>query len=98
MGSAESACHHVDNVLPQVPYRQFVLTLPHALRFWAKLNPILLACIHHTFSQNLLRLYRQKSTQDAQTGGIPNSQKEKSTNSEDSELELSGIKLSKHSN
>ena len=35
---AESAAHLVDNVLPHHPYRQFVISLPFALRYWINAN------------------------------------------------------------
>ena len=35
---AESAAHLLDHVLPWVPYRQWVLSLPMALRFWCATN------------------------------------------------------------
>ena len=44
---AEAACHLVDNVLPIVPYRQFVITFPYPLRYWLNTNTELFGSIHH---------------------------------------------------
>jgi len=36
---AQTAAHLTDNVLPRVPYRQWVLTVPRRLRFFLQRNP-----------------------------------------------------------
>ena len=43
---AEAATHLVDNVLPFVPYRQFVISFPFPLRYWLQANKKLYAKIH----------------------------------------------------
>lgn len=47
---AEIASHLCDNVLPFVPYRQLVLTLPIPLRFWTAKNRHLLGKVYEIFS------------------------------------------------
>ena len=32
--TSEATIHLIDNVLPLAPYRQYVVTFPHSLRFW----------------------------------------------------------------
>src|SRR5690606_34903800 len=43
---AETAAHMIDNVLPIVPYRQFVVTFPIPLRYWLQSNRKLYAKVH----------------------------------------------------
>ena len=43
---AETAAHLVDNVLPLVPYRQFVVSFPIPLRYWIHTNKRLFARVH----------------------------------------------------
>ena len=37
---SEISTHLVDNVLPHVPFRQWVTTFPYALRYWPELHAI----------------------------------------------------------
>jgi len=43
---AETRVHFLDNVLPLVPYRQFVISFPMAMRYWLHMNKKLLARVH----------------------------------------------------
>jgi len=43
---AEAAAHLVENVLPIIPYRQFVLSFPIPLRYWLHSNRLLYAKVH----------------------------------------------------
>ena len=43
---AETVTHLVDEVLPDAPYRQWVLTFPFALRFWLAANNRLVSKIN----------------------------------------------------
>jgi hypothetical protein len=71
---AESAAHLVDNVLPMVPFRQFVLSFPIPLRFWLHANEKLYAKIHQLVMQEIHHYYRRKATalglKDPKTGAI----------------------------
>ncbi len=45
----DTAAHLVDNVLPQVPVRQWVLTVPHGLRYAMAHNPALAGVVLRVF-------------------------------------------------
>jgi len=42
----EAAAHLVNEVLPVIPYRQFVLSFPIPLRYWLNSNRNLFAKVH----------------------------------------------------
>ena len=54
----ESATHLVDNVLPMVPYRQFVITFPMPLRYWLQTNKGLYRKIHQIVIKEVHRYYK----------------------------------------
>lgn len=58
---AESAAHLVDNVLPKAPYRQWVITLPFALRYWAATNKELEAKIHKIIISSINHHYQGRA-------------------------------------
>ncbi len=58
---AETAAHLIDNVLPLVPYRQFVLSFPIPLRFWLHANEKLYAKIHNLVMGEIHRYYQRKA-------------------------------------
>jgi hypothetical protein len=47
---AETAAHLVDHVLPDVPYRQWVLSLPHRVRFLCAYDHELCAGVRRIFA------------------------------------------------
>jgi hypothetical protein len=63
---AEAATHLVDNVLPRIPYRQFVLSFPIPLRYWLQTNKKLYSKIHRLAIKELKRYYTGK----AETQGV----------------------------
>lgn len=58
---AEAASHLVDNVLPLVPYRQFVVSFPIPMRYWLHTNKKLLAKIHKIVITEVGRYYTEKA-------------------------------------
>ena len=46
---AETAAHLVDNVFPQVPVRQWVLSLPKRLRYFLRHEPALIGPVLRIF-------------------------------------------------
>ncbi len=59
--SAETAAHLIDNVLPMTRYRQVVITLPFALRFWCATNRALFSKVHQTIKEALQRKLKSKA-------------------------------------
>ena len=58
---AEIAAHLVDNILPRAPYRQFVLSVPIALRYWMATDKKLTAKIHKIFAEETNFLYQARA-------------------------------------
>jgi hypothetical protein len=54
---AETVIHLVDHILPEAPYRQYVLTFPFALRFWLATNNKLLSKINKIATDEIARFY-----------------------------------------
>ncbi|MBM4251980.1 MAG: hypothetical protein FJ146_08415, partial [Deltaproteobacteria bacterium] len=65
---AEKAYHLIDNVLPDAPYRQWVLSLPIPLRFWMATNKKLTSKVHQIASKEITAYY----TCIAKSKGIEN--------------------------
>jgi hypothetical protein len=66
---AETAAHLVDAVLPIAPYRQFVITLPIALRYWAHTNAELRKKIHRIIISSI-NLHYESKIKSCKTGQI----------------------------
>jgi hypothetical protein len=64
----ERAAHLVDEVLPRVPVRQWVLSLPHRLRYLLAWNHTLCRAVLGIYVRALLSFQRQQAHQC----GIPN--------------------------
>lgn len=58
---AETAAHLVDNVLPFIPYRQFVLSYPIPLRYWINTNKKLAASLHKIIIKQIHGYYINKA-------------------------------------
>jgi hypothetical protein len=58
----EAAMHLIDNVLPYAPYRQFVVTVPPALRYWMGTNRKLARKVHKIAISEIDRHYNQVAT------------------------------------
>ncbi|MCP4308375.1 MAG: transposase, partial [bacterium] len=68
---ADTAAHLVDCVLPEVPIRQWVLTLPYALRFRCAYDAALTSEVLRAFLRALFAALRQRAKRQ---WGIPRSQ------------------------
>jgi hypothetical protein len=58
---AETAAHMIEQVLPFVPYRQFVLSFPIPLRFWLHTNTKLFARVHAIVIRAIHRFYTSEA-------------------------------------
>jgi hypothetical protein len=58
---SDTAAHLVDRVFPDVPVRQWVLTLPYPLRFHMAYDSKLVAAIHRIFVQTVFGFLRKKA-------------------------------------
>lgn len=58
---AETVTHLVDEVLPDTPYRQWVLTFPFALRFWLATSNILVSKINKIATEEVGKYYSKKA-------------------------------------
>ena len=71
---ADTAAHLVDHVLPHVPVRQWVLTLPMALRYRAGFDPALASAILELFLRTvfgwLQRKARDEGVADGRAGAV----------------------------
>jgi len=54
---SEKAYHLIDDVLPEAPYRQWVLSLPIPLRFWMATNKKLTSKVHQIASKEIAAYY-----------------------------------------
>jgi hypothetical protein len=59
---AETSAHLVDYVLPHVPMRQWVLSVPHGLRYRMAYDADLLSRVMRTFSRVVFRSMRKRAT------------------------------------
>ncbi|TMA44757.1 MAG: transposase, partial [Deltaproteobacteria bacterium] len=57
----EQAAHLVDEVLPRVPVRQWVLTVPHRLRYLLAWNHTLCRALLAVYVRAVLGLYRRRA-------------------------------------
>jgi hypothetical protein len=58
---ADTAAHLVDRVFPEVPVRQWVLTLPYTLRFRMAYDSRLVAKVHRIFVQTAFSFLRRRA-------------------------------------
>ena len=73
---AEQAAHLVDTVLPTVPVRQWVLTVPHRLRYRLAFDHALCRAVLGVFIRTVLGWYRRRGRRvetaaTRGTGGVP---------------------------
>src|SRR5437773_10409117 len=66
---AEQAAHLVDHVLPHVPVRQWVLTLPHRLRYLLAYNHALCRAVLAVHVPAVLGFYRRRARPRGVRGG-----------------------------
>jgi len=71
---ANTGAHLVDRVVPNVPVRQFVLSIPYELRRLAAFDPIVLTALNRIFVETVLAHYRacakRSGDGDGQTGSV----------------------------
>jgi hypothetical protein len=71
---SEIAVHLVDNVLPHAPYRQWVTTFPHALRYWMAASRKLTSLVHGRVNAMIQLYYTNKAEErgikDPVAGGV----------------------------
>ena len=58
---ADTAAHLVDRVLPEVPIRQWVLSLPYTLRYRMAYDSRLVADVHRIFVQAVFGSLRRRA-------------------------------------
>jgi len=66
---ANTAAALVDRVIPDVPVRQYVLSLPFELRALAAFKPEVLRAIARLFAEAIFSVYRTRARRDGLTGG-----------------------------
>jgi hypothetical protein len=63
------AAHLVDNVFPQVPIRQWVLTVPHRVRYLLAWDHTLCRAVLAVFIRAILAFYRRRARRRGMPGG-----------------------------
>ena len=58
---SEAATHLVENILPMVPYRQFVVSFPIPMRYWLHTNKKLFAKIYRIIIKEIHGYYKTKA-------------------------------------
>ena len=58
---AETAAHLVDHVLPDVPYRQWVLSLPYRIRFLCAYDPTCASGVRRILTRTISRHYEERA-------------------------------------
>ena len=59
---SEAAIHLVDNILPMVPYRQFVITFPFQMRYWLNTNRQLFTQVHGIITTEIQSFYESQTS------------------------------------
>ena len=71
---SETVVHLTENVLPYAPYRQWVVTFPHALRFWMATSRKLTNIVHKIVTRLIMLYYsavaEELEIKDAIPGGM----------------------------
>jgi len=71
---SETTYHLIENVLPHVPYRQFVVTFPYPLRYWMATNRSLTNKVHKLVTSLIMSYYRavaaERGIDGAEPGGV----------------------------
>lgn len=70
---AEAATHLISNVLPFIPYRQFVISFPIPMRYWLQTNKKLYSKIHALLIREIHRHYTNKAKSSGIKGSTPGS-------------------------
>ena len=67
---AETAAHLVDNILPRVKIRQYVLSVPIPLRYWMASNKKLLTSVHRLVASIIEGFYINQQAPSSRSGSI----------------------------
>jgi len=67
---AETAAHVVDNVFPAVPARQWVLTVPHRLRYQMARDPKLASAVLKIFMREVSRWVKRRARKAGARGAL----------------------------
>jgi hypothetical protein len=67
---ANTGAHLVDRVVPDLPLRQFVLTLPHELRMLAAFKPDVLTALSRIFVKVVFASFRKRAAREGIVGGV----------------------------
>jgi len=67
--AGDTAAHLVDNVLPEAPYRQWVLTFPWPLRFLLAVDKVFLSTMLRTFLRSIFAWQRLRGRRQGIEGG-----------------------------
>ena len=67
---AETAAYLVDNIIPPVRIRQYVLSVPIPLRYWMASNKKLLAGVHKIFASEIESFYTKKHKKASRSGSV----------------------------
>jgi hypothetical protein len=67
---SETAAYLVDNIIPHVKIRQYVLSVPIFLRYWRARGKKLLAKIHKIFALSIEKFYTDQNTNTSRSGSI----------------------------
>ena len=66
---AEVAAHVVDHVFPEVPVRQWVLSLPHRVRYLLARHPKLCREVRGIFARSVQSFYSRRARAEGHAGG-----------------------------
>ena len=66
---AEAAAHLVDHVFPEVPVRQWVLSLPHPVRYLLARHPDLCREVRGIFVRSVHSFYSRRARDEGMAGG-----------------------------
>ena len=67
---AETATHLVDNMIPFVPIRQYVLSVPSPLRYWLASNKTLVREVHKILAETVEEFYCERKDKKTRSGAI----------------------------
>ncbi len=69
----EASTHLVENVLPHVPYRQFVISFPIPMRYWLNTNKKLFNKVHRIVIEQIHGYYKNEAEAKGIKGSTPGS-------------------------
>ena len=67
---SETAHHLVENIIPKVPVRQYVLSLPFPLRYWLASSKRLMGKVHKILAQSVESFYCDASDKKTRGGSV----------------------------